>query len=668
MPYRVDIPQDKTQAEKVVNYIVKEGKAKRSPQAIRWWMCRHYMRGVRNFKNLNYQEGTLSISYMDEKGVLQFIYEDILARYQSQLGRLLGIDMSPVVTKEGISLDGMRKAGVGQVVLSSIFPKPKVDEISKELFAKLLMYGTVGLIPWAINEDSIGIEVTPPWEIIPIPIEVDSHLNIRGLCRRKMIPLEWVQELPGVPRQDAQVYKDMQTIDIPAGYMPMESKDKFSGSVVVGISDVTDYTHQTLDEAGQGAKSKKDRTHIKVVEAAEIWTMTDDNYWGDYILQVGGKQLLRTNHTGERKQFPPQVVSDIQIGNFWGRSYVDTMIPLNCELESAIAREFQNIRDWDLFGIIYEPTTSGVPANVFRGKDGLKRVRYEPDPVSPDHKPYNLQAGQTGLLPAKIVEMGTLLQDRIANQPTELMKGGAPGRVDSSSGLGFLFETSNVPLSPTAKDAARAMSKCYRVALDIVREKWGNDKVIDITHLDDTLAGIMIDRRTGGLKLTENAIPHPDSVVVSVASAIPRSKEQRKLELRDALINQIITPTEYRITARKEALDLPVGNEIEWQNYRRATLENLVLFGDGQTPGKIMYADHDLHPVHLMVLDAFRARPEFFLASPEVRTAFFNHRNEHMAGMGNLPEGMPYAEEGAEAAVNQMDMMQQGGGAPAGMI
>jgi hypothetical protein len=623
------------------------------------------MRGVRNFKNLNYQDGTIAASYMNEKGVLEFLYEDIIARYQAQLGRLMGLDLTPVVTKEGISLDGMRKSSVGQVVLDAVFPQPKVEEIKKELMVTVLMYGTAGLIPWAVNEDTVGIEICPPWEIIPIPIELDSHLKIRGLCRRKMIPLEWIQELPNVPRKDADIYKQMKIIEIPAGFMPVEGKDRFQGSVVVGASDVTDFTRLEGERAGgsHSAKtSKKDKTKIKVVEAAEIWTMTDDNYWNEYILQVGGKQLSRVPHSMERKQFPPQVVSDVQIGNFWGRSYVDTLIPMNCEMESAIARQFQNLREWDLFGVIYEPTTAGVPAKVIRGKDGLKRVRYEPDPIAPDHKPYNLKFGTTGTLPAKVLEMGHNAQDRIANQPRDLMEGGAPGRVDSASGLGFLYETSNVPLSPTAKDCARAISRCYRVALDILRETWGNDKVVDITHLDDTLAGINLDSKTGGIRLTTNAIPHPDEVIVSVASAIPRSKEQRKLELKDALTTGIITPTEYRITARKEALDLPVGNEIEWQNYRRAVLENIVLFGDGIRPGKITTAEHDMHMVHLMVIDAFRARPEFFLASPAVRRVFDDHRALHHAGMGGLPDSMPYQEEAAEGAVAQME------GAPAEQV
>jgi hypothetical protein len=405
--------------------------------------------------------------------------------------------------------------------------------------------------------------------------------------------------------------------------------------------------------------TKKDKTKVKVTEASEIWTMTEDNYWDEYILHVGGKIIYRTSYKGEKRQFPPQVITDVDIGSFWGRSFVDLLIPLNCEMEAALARQFQNVKDWDLFGVIYEPTTAGINTRAQRGEDGFTRIKYEPDPIAPEHRPFNLRMNSTGLLPAKIVEAGMAAQKAIASQPNELMQGGAPGRVDSASGLGFLFETSNVPLTPTAKAISQAFSSCYRVTLDITRKLWGNEKVLDITHLDDSIAGVVVDQQSGQIKLTDNSIPHPDEVIVSVASAIPRSKEQRKLELKDALTTGIITPTEYRIFARKEGLDLPVGGEVEWQNYRRATLENIILFGDGEQPGQVTYSDNDMHPIHLMKLDEFMSRPEFFLASPEVRTKFVKHRQEHLAGMGQVPDDIPYAEEAAEGAVGQIEMEQQ---------
>ena len=140
------------------------------------------------------------------------------------------------------------------------------------------------------------------------------------------------------------------------------------------------------------------------------------------------------------------------------------------------------------------------------------------------------------------------------------------------------------------------------------------------------------------------------------------SKEQQKMELKESLDGGRITLTEYNIMARKQSLDLPVGNEQEWQNYRRAMLENIMLFGDGEKPGEVTVDGKDMHHIHLLVLNPFMARPEFFLASPEVRIQFGEHHAEHMAGLGVTPEGLPIMDEAAEQSVMQMEGQAGGGG------
>ena len=75
--------------------------------------------------------------------------------------------------------------------------------------------------------------------------------------------------------------------------------------------------------------------------------------------------------------------------------------------------------------------------------------------------------------------------DKIANQPAEMMQGGAPGRVDSQAGLGFLYEVSNIPLGPTAQSITQAVIGCYRAILDIVRMKWPQQKIVHVSLMDD---------------------------------------------------------------------------------------------------------------------------------------------------------------------------------------
>jgi len=169
-----------------------------------------------------------------------------------------------------------------------------------------------------------------------------------------------------------------------------------------------------------------------------------------------------------------------------------------------------------------------------------------------------------------------------------------------------------------------------------------------------------MDAEAGTMSLEENNIPHPDEVNVTVSSAVPISDEQKKAELKDALEKGVVTLREYQFKVREEGLDLPVGDEPAWQNYRKAKMENILLFGDGKTPGKIISTEREMHAVHLEVLDAFIAKPEYGLAEKPVRDAFIEHYEYHQTGLGTLPEGMEAPEEAAEMSMMMGDQSQMG--------
>jgi len=331
---------------------------------------------------------------------------------------------------------------------------------------------------------------------------------------------------------------------------------------------------------------------------------------------------------------------------------------------------FRNIMDLDLYGLLCMPTTLGIPNNIEKSSDGIRRVPYEPDNVT-NAKPFAIQPANTGTLPASVMSNAKDYLDELANQPSGLLRGEAPGRVDSSAGLGMLMETSNTSIMPSAQNEADAVSHCYKYMLGHIRKTWNDQDLVSVAMLDDSIAGIGIDISTGKMELSSNAIPHPDKVKIGIASSSPTSKQQDVMSLSEQLSAGIITPMEYRITIREKNLPVEVCNEQEWQNYRRAVLENIQQYGDGLVPNKIIVTDIDLHEVHLMVLDRFMAKPEFLLASKEVRAAFKAHRDRHLAGLGIMPEGAEFLEDAAQEFIDynqyneqnvatQPDMQNQG--------
>jgi len=669
MGYKFQLPENtpgnKQQVEAIFQYLVSSGKSKMNPISINWYMNHFYMRGLRNFSNINYGAGTLNASYLDSSGTLKFKYEDIVAKYQAQLGRLLAINLAPAVSRRGVSLDGLRKASTAQVVLDSAFPQEKVSKLALSAFPPLLHYGTIGFGLWVEGIDSIGIEVINPWELIPIPIDVSTPSDVRGLIRVRYVPSDYVKGLSITPGKGSKVYKGMDDVKVPLGDIPADVSSNFRGTASLTHTGGGFYIRSgqsQVETQWKGRHTKKDKTQVDVTLLVEVWTETSDGYLAEYLIFAGSyeklNQLYRHDHSQSKYPMPVKIARDIVVGGFYGRSFIDILTPLNTEAEYSLSSLFQSVADFDLYGVMMWPASLGTPTDAHRGRDGIKRITFEPDYTTPELKPFPLLPAKMGKANIEAAMVAGGLMDKLANQPREMMQGDAPGRVDSASGLGFLYETSGIPLSPTAKNVAEAISGIYRAMLGICKDIWPAEKVVNISNLDDSLAGIAFDMETGEINLARNAIPAPDEVNINVASEVPISTEQQKLELKEALEKQIITLGEYGFEVRKRGLNLVVGNEVDYQNRRRAKLENLALYGDGEKPGKVIVSERDMHLIHKEVLDAFMARPEFYAADQKVRDAFVQHYEEHNVGLGIFPEGMPPMEDAAE-----MEMQPpQGGG------
>jgi len=653
MAFQFKLPKDKAQREETIATMVSRGRALRNPHSVRWWIVNCYLQGLREFSAIDYEAGTVSVAYMNESGVLKFRYDEIVSQYLTQLGRLLGINLAPKTKMKGISLDGLRKASVAQVVLDSAITKDKIDEFTAALCPAVLMYGLAGVGLWIEGPDSQGLEVIDPWELLPVPVDASGPNSLRGLMRVRPVPVDWLKSLAISPGERSQFYTTLEDMKISRGNMPT-AFDTLGDGVMSGMGGSGGFFIRTTTDKGTARwKNKgknKDETQVPVTMLVEIWTETSDGYLADYGVYAGMtkfKELYKEDHTALKYPMPVRVVRGIPTGSFWGRSYVDMLIPLNNEIEYAMSSLFQAVADFDLYGFQLWPTTLGEPAEAERGQDGIKRIRYEPDYTCPDIKPENIQPTKLTAPMIQAVTLASNLLDKLANQPRELLSGDAPGRMDSQPGLSFLFEASSIPISPTAKSMARGAAGVYRALLRILKDKWTNGKVISLSNLDDSLAGIVVNSSSGEMELGANSIPYPDEIEITVASELPVSLAQMRGELKEALAQQRITIDEFNQMARIQGLDLPVGDELGWQSYRRAMMENIILFGDGQMPGEVIVSMFDVPRIHEQVLLTFMARPEFYLGSPQVREAFVKHLNEHRMNRGQQPDQLPYAEDAA---------------------
>ena len=77
-------------------------------------------------------------------------------------------------------------------------------------------------------------------------------------------------------------------------------------------------------------------------------------------------------------------------------------------------------------------------------------------------------------------------------------------------------------------------------------------------------------------------------------------------------------------------------------------------------------ADYEIHPIHLEKMIAFMGKPEFQLASEEVRKAFVDALEERKAlmGKGGYPNQLPNPEDLGEYQKMLQRRMMEGGASP----
>lgn len=652
----LSLPDKKDALAEVIKRMVRAGESERNIRRVNWLVVHYYLQGARRFSGINYLSGSVKVRYESVSGELNFQYEDILRKLQAEMGRLMRIDIRPYIRKEGnFSLDGMRNASMGQAALDTMYRESRLEDQYPAFLQFLLKYGTAGLACWGNSIPRLGraqpvVEVIPPWELLSVPANPASSAHVEAVMRVRWLPLTWLrdQKQLSIPSDD-----DMDTIDVPYGVHP----EGYSavGSMNSGAVDVSgfDVDSARKDESAGGTRrvmeqKAKDliQTHAQTVE---VFVPEPDGTLGQFVVSVGGKIVLNEKYVGEQEtpMMPIGVARYTDAGGFYGRSFIGPLLPLNVEVEYLLKRLFENSQDLDQFGYLMIPADSGVQINQFKSTSRPRIVTYQPDLTTPEHKPYAISPTNTGDFPGKVANLGRDISREQAGQ-SEMMAGGAPGRVDSAQALGYLQESSNVPLSPVATSIASCLTTVYRAMLGLGRDRWPHESLARITLLDDSLVGVVLNPQDGRIVLDRNSIPYPLDVDVTIKASVPQSVQQRKMELLNLYQQQLVTAREFRWISRSEGLDFPLGSRAEYENRRKAILNNIILFGDGKTPGQVIVSRSADNPeIHLEVLNDFMARPEFTLASKEVRQAFEQRQVIYQQALGGLPEGMEYPEDEA---------------------
>lgn len=618
-----------------------------------WWIVFEYLNGNRDFDEINYREGSVRVKKTDTTE-LDFRYEEIVQDFGERIGELLRMNTLPKVQRRLMTLDHMRKASVSQIVLDSIVSKEQADATKLEFIPMVAQYGMAGLVVWIeptlpLKPSSEGstppeIEVVPPWELMAVPAAPKTLSEVTAIIRQRWVPLAWLKSL-GLGEKIEKNRQKVQIKSVQYGQVPSAAAEF---STVAGLGG-------RVESIGE----KKSKDLEEYVKLNEVWVQGRNHALSRYCIWTD--DLLLRDKKFDKAENPPTIPIAIapysSVGGFYSRGHPEIVLPLNVALEAALGKTLQNVEDLSIHGTTFIPASQGVDPSAFEGSDPPRALSYEPDYTVPNAQAFRLDMADLGQFPVRAIQMGLAVMDRLS--PPSPMEN--KGRVDSARGLGFLQEMSQVPLTFPAMSIAGAYALVYKALLDRMNRLWPARRVAIQTMLDDSLAGVVIDPQTGELTTT-NEIPKAHEVEVGIAEAFPTSLEQKRRDLYDMLQGGLITKRWFRIQSRKLNLDLPVANDAEWENYRKAMLNNILLFNDGETPpqkeaGVAKVSESDIVSIHVEVMGAFMARPEFSLASPAVRARFQESYINMQTMLGRYPDQMKYPETLAEEAPPPQPMM-----------
>jgi len=679
---RIDLPKNKTALVKAIDNAVASIEIERNPCAVEWLITNYWMRGIRRFKGLNYPEGSIGqIAHEGPDGRLMFKYEIALEKAQVEMGRLNQLDLRPSSLRKQRALESARKAGMGHVTLNYVLPEDRLEKIFFDLKIDLLQYGLVGLAPhiteWQDGTPIFDIEVIPPWELGCMPSRSASQGSEAAIVRDRWVPVDWLREQGWKIPKDAESVKKMGGVPVPWGNTVRNYQ---------GPSGSSGGTAEAQLRAGMRGAGKSDSkpgddssTHVRLVE---VFVRGPEDTLSRYIAKVG-EIVLKDESYGDAAwkaknpdvplppPFPIGTCGYYHNGTFYSRSFLAPLISLNKEIEELLKSLFKNVAEMDNMGALLIPTSMNINERKMKVTSKPKIIRYTRDAYSPDEPPGHIAPVNSGPLPGQIAQMALGLLDRQAAQ-SPMLSGQSPSR-PSGPALSMLWQASHVPLDTVARSMSSAFVRVYRAILYEAKRRFSAIDTLEISNIDENLAGIVIDTETKKVKLGQNSLPWPHEVKISVRSIEPKDKEQelaKLLGLRQANIQ--ISDARIAYCVAKGELPMPAGVfDREINSYEKALLSCLLLFSDGESPGEGLPFDRDSDSADMWIftMDAFMSNAVFSLASDTVRQTFVNEKEKVMvAAQMKIPENAPGLEQAVmeqqQMAAMQQQMMAQAQAAP----
>lgn len=683
MKHRFFLPDDHEARQAALVHHHDANRTEHLQRAYDWTRNHWYLQGVRAMRMWG-QGGVPQGVYRDAQGHLQVRIEKAYEAVQVAQGQILGLDLGAALVRDpGVSLTGIQDTALLQTTYDYFWSRFDNTSFRAALAYMLPAYGSCGIGGFPVPGGKGGVLggtliAIPPWQLRPLPSCPTGIHDVAGIEWFRWVPYDWIKKwfreyfkFPTVDDED-----ELQLLNVPLGsnvgveYTPgsLQAGIGWTGmGQVPGV--LTKGQVQSVQNTDFQDTQSRDKNHCRYVEMREFWVYGDDYSCLQWHVCLGRKLVLSVDYTNQadRKRIgmtdnklptaPVHLARWGAAGSFWGRGLAERLIPLNRQVEDLFSQCVSNLKEAEYLRFLAIPTTLGLNRErlVQQRRNGV--VFYQPDLAAPQHlKPEVIAPPTLGDIPGKMLGTTIAMLD-VAAQQSGVIRGDI-GRIASQKGLNELSEQQAIPFQPVVESITSAMVGAYKALGRVFQETVRPNDELPMTRIDESAVGVTVNRETGKVVVTER-FPDVRDYNLVLRNTAPRPKAALKQELDLQLQLGTISKAQYRITAFKEALDVPGLDRSEYENYVAAWLENVIMFGgSGKTPAEDPYkanAEADNHSIHLMAHKEFMAGIAWRYASPQVRMAFLAHCAYHEGTVGRFPQGIQgMGEFGGAGAVNPL--------------
>lgn len=652
-----EFPDDPRDKAALVSSHADFAESRLGPRKLRWRVAHAYLNGVRRFVKPNFATGDVTVLHLADddkrKGRLPLALSDLLAQVNEVQGMLASLDVRPVTSRVGSSLQSIRDAATAQVILDSITDTSVLETARRKIAHILTYYGSVAVHGHMANTPRGGLsghpEVVHPMNVFPWPSISTDYTTQQGVVRQRIVTVSWLRERFGARA----INRLLPLMDV-FSLMPGDSIDEaLSG----GSNLIFDRRGRAFQKT---AVADPEKLVESVVKIRELWLWeAEDGACSRYMIVSGSALIEDQDFTeiGAAVRCPLTWRSFIDTGDPYGAGMFDMLFSYVREFEKFMEDLIQNVRDADQYPVVLIP--QGVVNKRTLAEDDGRKMQFIMASTDPKltmsgqtFNPIVLQPVNAGETPGRTAAFLKQAMQEVSPISNILRD---KGRVDSLSGLQFLDERGKQSLTPAFRSYVDVFKGFYRWALSqTVRELIlsGSINAIPIKELSLGLLGAVIDFDRQEIRFTENSLPDPDRVAISVRQETSRSDAIRKQEALTLLQAGISSPERFLLHAVNEGIDWAMWMESEKSAHEMFVQNALALYGDGQRGAQIFVGQHlELPGLQLMELDALLGSPVMRAADPRIINAFLDWRDLLVRQLQPiLPPQVPEADELAAVA------------------